>query len=203
MSFASITSLIIEYRYWILLPLSFVEGPIVAFLAGTLASLGYFNIYVLAAFFLIRDVIVDLLCYSIGRFTGKTNFLRKLLHRVGVTDEEMEDIRLLWNHHPGKTMFFSKLSFGFAAALIVVAGMVRMPFNLFMLYGFLVALLQYGTLLFIGYFFGSIFGTTSAILEKIQYAVAGGILIIIAYYIFKRYVSKRLKQAEKLEEIEH
>ncbi len=193
----SISGLIVAYRYWILLPLSFVEGPIIAFIAGTLASLGYFNVYILLVFFLIRDISVDALCYATGKYTAKTSFLRRWLHRLGITDEEMEDIRLLWNHHPGKTMFFSKLSYGVAAGLIIVAGMVEMPFNSFILYGSLIALTHYGTLLFLGYFFGSAFGTASAILEKIQYIVGGGIIIFTIYYFFKKYVTRRLQEAEK------
>src|SRR3989344_6373615 len=66
MSLEALLPLIIEYRYLILLPLSFIEGPIIAFIAGMLANLGYFNLYVLAVFFLARDVSVDLACYYLG-----------------------------------------------------------------------------------------------------------------------------------------
>ena len=55
----SISHLLLEYRYLVLIPLATIEGPIVAFVAGTLASLRYFNIYALAAVFFIRDVGLD------------------------------------------------------------------------------------------------------------------------------------------------
>ena len=59
MSVDQISQLIIEYRYFILIPLSFIEGPIVAFAAGALASLGYFNVYALAIFFFVVDMLKD------------------------------------------------------------------------------------------------------------------------------------------------
>src|SRR6185436_18702154 len=180
-----IMQLIIEYRYLILIPLSFVEGPIVAFFAGTLASLGYFNIYALSLFFLVRDMVVDVGCYYLGYVGEKTQWVRRLIRRLGVTDEHLDEVRSLWHHHPGKTMFLSKLSYGVAAGFIVVAGLVRMSLRKFMIYGFLVAILHYGVLLVLGYFFGTTFGgTITGILEKIPYVVGGLSIVAIAYYIF-------------------
>ena len=189
---------IIEYRYLILIPLSFIEGPIVAFFAGTLAAAGYFNVWVLAVFFLARDIIVDLCCYLLGAVGGSTGWVRKLIRRMGVTDEHLEDVRKLWHTHPGKTMFLSKLSYGVAAGFIVVAGLVRMPRKKFLKYGSLIAVLHYGTLLFVGYFFGAAFGgTIVSILDKIPYMLLGLSLMAVLYYFFKRYMSKQLKRAER------
>ena len=197
MSPDALTHLIIEYRYAILIPLSFVEGPIVAFFAGTLASLGYFNIYVLGAFFLVRDILVDLGCYALGRFLGKKAFIHRFLHRIHISEEDIASTRKLWHHHPGKTMFFSKLSYGVAAGFIVVAGMVEMPLNIFLLWGLLVAIMHYGTLLLLGYFFGVSFGgSIEAIFTNLQYVILGLVLIGTIYYFFKRYMSRRLRRAE-------
>lgn len=195
---SAVIQLIIEYRYWILIPLSFIEGPIVAFIAGTLASVGYFNVYALGVFFLVRDVSVDLGMYALGYYGAKTAFVQKMLHRFGVTDKEMEDIKVLWNKNAGKTMFFSKLSYGVAAAFIMVAGMVQMPLKKFVFYGFIVAVLHYGTLLFLGYYLGaSVGGSVSRILENIQYVLGGAILVVTAYFLFKRYINTKMRKAEK------
>ncbi len=194
----AVVDLILQYRYWILIPLSFIEGPIVAFIAGTLASGGYFNIYALGAFFLARDVIVDLIMYSIGYWGRHTRFVQWLLKKFGVTDREMEDIKILWNKNAGKTMFFSKLSYGVAAAFIVVAGMVEMPLKKFVFYGFVIAVLHYGTLLVLGYYLGaSVGGSVAHILENIQYVLGGAIVVISGYFIFKRYINTKMRQAEK------
>lgn len=193
-----LTSILIEYRYWILIPLTFIEGPIVAFVAGTMASLGYFNVYILGGLFLVRDIAVDLACYYLGYFGAQKAWVRRLLGRMGVTEEHLEGVRVLWHEHGGKTMFFSKLSYGVAAGFIVVAGMVKMPIRKFTLYAALVAVAHYGTLLVIGYIFGNAFGATFVgIIEKIPYVIGGATVIIAAYYLFKRYIKSKLVQAEE------
>lgn len=190
--------IIIEYRYLILIPLSFIEGPIVAFFAGTLAAAGYFNIFALAAFFLVRDMLVDFGCYALGYWGSKARWLHKLLARMGVTEEHLEEVKRLWHKYPGKTMFLSKLSYGVAAGFIVVAGLVRMSLKQFLAYGFIVAVIHYGALLVLGYFFGASFGgTIVGILEKIPYILLVLSTLAILYFFFKRYVNRKLTQAER------
>lgn len=190
--------LIIEYRYWILLPLSFIEGPIVAFIAGTLSAAGYFNPFALAIFFFIRDVSVDTLCYLLGYWGAQWRVTKRILHKMHITSEHMREVQALWNKHPGKTMFFSKLSYGIAAGFIVVAGMVEMPFTVFIRYGVIITVCHYILLLALGYFFGAAFGgTITAILENAPYVLAVLGILAILYYFFKKSINKRLKKLER------
>lgn len=184
MSLDFITRLILEYRYWILIPLSFIEGPIIAFVAGTLASVGYFNMYFLAPLFFIRDVGLDGVYYAIGYFGARSGFAQRMMAKLGVTEDHLDEIRVLWTKRPGITLFIGKLSYGIASAFIVVAGMIRMPLGKFFAYGSLVAIVQYGGLLFLGYFVGSsLGGDVIKIINNIQYVVAFTAIIISAYYI--------------------
>ena len=193
MSVESITPLIIEYRYWILVPLSIVEGPIVAFVAGTLAATGYFNIYALGVFFFVRDMVMDALYYGLGHFGGRTSLAQRLLHRIGVRQNHLEEVRTLWERHAGATMFLGKLSYGIASSFIVVAGMVRMPLGKFFGWGALAAVAQYGVLLLLGYFFGNTLGGGAVVvLERAQYVLAAIALVAAIYYIGSRYARKRL-----------
>lgn len=203
MSVDAITELVLQYRYWILIPLSFIEGPVVAFIAGTLAAVGLFNFYALAALFFVRDVGLDGVYYAIGHFGGRTAFAQKMLKKIGVTPDHLEDVRVLWERRPGWTMLIGKLSYGIASAFIVVAGMVKMPLSKFFVYGSLVAVLQYGTLLVAGYFLGNAFGGTAAeVVNNAQYAFAIVALAITAYYIFSwRMRGKLLKEDEAIENL--
>lgn len=198
MSTDFITELILQYRYWILIPLSFIEGPVIAFAAGTLASAGIFNIYILAVLFFVRDVALDIAYYAIGHFGGRTAFAKRMLMKIGVTEDHMEQVRVLWERRPGWTMFIGKLSYGIASAFIVVAGIVKMPFRLFLKYGILVAILQYGVLLFAGYFLGQILGgSITHILSNVQYTIAAIALAISAYYIFSWNMRQKFLKSEK------
>lgn len=201
MSIESVTELILQYRYWILIPLSLIEGPLVAFIAGTMAALGFFNIYALGALFFIRDIGLDAGYYAMGHYGGRTKFAQNMLKRMRITAEHLEEVRVLWVRRPGMTMLIGKLSYGIASAFIVVAGMVKMPLRTFFAYGALVAVLQYGLLLLLGYFLGASFGGSIAhIIENVQYAIAIAAVVISGYYIFTWYMRGKFLKAE--EEVE-
>lgn len=198
MSIDFITQVILQYRYWILIPLSLIEGPIVAFVAGTLASFGYFNIYFLAALFFVRDVGLDGVYYAIGHFGGRTTFAERMLAKIGITDDHLEKVRVLWEKRPFTTMFLGKLSYGIASAFIVVAGMVKMPLKTFFKYGIVVAILEYGTLLFAGYFLGeSLGGKIVRVIENAQYVIAFAAIVITAYYLLSWYMRKKFLKVDK------
>lgn len=203
MSVDFITELILQYRYWILIPLSFVEGPVIAFVAGTLASVGLFNMYFLAALFFIRDVGLDGAYYAMGHFGARTAFVQRMLKKIGITPDHLEQVRMLWEKRPFWTMFIGKLSYGIASAFIVVAGTVRMPLGIFFKYGSIVAVLQYGILLFAGYYLGaSLGGNIVQILENVQYFIAFATIAISGYYIFTWYMRKKfLKEDEAIEKM--
>jgi len=202
MSVELLTELILQYRYWILIPLSLIEGPVVAFVAGTLASIGYFDMYFLAGLFFVRDIGLDGIYYAIGHFGGQTAFARRMLKKIGITPDHLEQVRVLWEKRPGWTMFIGKLSYGIASAFIVVAGMVKMPLRKFFAYGSVVAVLQYGTLLFLGYYLGaSLGGSVAKIISNVQYAIAFAAIFISGYYLFTWYMRKKfLKEEREIEE---
>lgn len=198
MSVSLITALILQYRYWILIPLSFVEGPVVAFIAGTLASVGIFDIYFLSAIFFVRDVGLDGVYYAIGYFGGHKEFAERMLGKLGITNDHLEQVRMLWVKRPGITMLLGKLSYGIASAFIVVAGMVKMPLFIFFQYGILVAILEYGTLLFAGYFLGSSLGGSVAnIISNIQYLIAFVAIVISGYYLLSWRMRGEFLKADK------
>jgi membrane protein DedA with SNARE-associated domain len=201
MATTHLTQLLIEYRYWILVPLSFFESAIVAFVAGTLASLGYFNLYVLAAFFFVRDIVLDLGYYALGHYGSKTRLAQKMLKKLHITEDHFESVRQLWEAHPARTMFIGKLSYGIASTFIVVAGTVRMSLRKFVLYGALVAVVQYGVLLALGYFFGAAFGgSITTIIQNIQYVLAGASLLLIGYFFFALRMRKRMLKDDAVTE---
>lgn len=170
----------------------------IAFVAGTLAAVGYFNMYFLAALFFVRDVGLDGVYYAIGHFGARTAFVQRMLKKIGVTQDHLEKVRILWERRPFTTMFLGKLSYGIASAFIVVAGTVRMPLRIFFKYGIVVAILQYGTLLFAGYYLGASFGGSAAqIINNVQYVMAFAAVAISVYYVFTWHMRKKFLAEEK------
>lgn len=200
MSPDSLTNLIIEYRYLILVPLAFLEGPIIAFIAGTLAAAGYFNPFVLEVFFIARDLINDLAYYMLGTLAGSSKLVKRLLHKIGVTADHLEKANKLWETHPLRTMFLSKISYGIAPSFFVVAGLVRMDMKKFLGYNGLVAAFQYGILLAVGYYFGSALGLgLFNILNNIQYLIGVVVVIYIVLFLVRSFFRKTLLKEENEE----
>jgi membrane protein DedA with SNARE-associated domain len=192
---AALTQLIITYRYWILVPLSMLEGPIVAFTAGGLASLGYFNVFALAIFFFARDMIMDATYYAIGHFGGKSDWVRRMMKRVGVDEDHLEEVRSVWEKHPAWTMFSGKLAYGVATGFVVLAGTINMPLRKFFGWGAVVTVVQFWGLLALGYFFGNSFSRTSQhLLQDILTGI--GVLVLLAsiYYLGSLYLQKRWRK---------
>lgn len=198
MSVDTVMQLLIQYKYWILVPLSIIEGPVVAFVAGTLSAVGFFNFYALAIVFFVRDVGMDLGYYALGHFGGRTRFTQQMMKKIGVSEDHLERVRAQWERRPALTMLIGKLSYGIAAAFIVVAGMVKMPLKVFIGYGSLVAVLQYGTLLVAGYFLGNAFGGSAAeLINNAQYFFAVIAIAITGYYLLSWKMRKKFIETER------
>lgn len=200
MSIDSILPLIQNYGYWILFPLAFFEGPITAFIAGTFVALGYFNIVSAYGIMLLGDLLPDVAYYLFGRYGEKKTLISRYAVKMGIKEEHFDAIRRLWQKHPGKTMFFSKLAYGLSTPFLVSAGLVGMSFRRFVQYAFPITIIQYGILLALGYYFGNSFKFVSEGVEIVQVATGGVVVVVVAYYFLTRYMRQKLLKEEAHEE---
>jgi membrane protein DedA with SNARE-associated domain len=180
MPLESLRPALITDRYWILVPLSLIEGPIVAFVTGTLAAAGYINLYVAYGIFIVKDFVVDGLYYYLGRFAGEKPFVARLLTLAHVTGAEIDHVRLLWQRHGWRAMWDGKLSWGLSPAFLAVAGLAAVPVASFFRYAVGIALVQYALLLILGYYFGDAIASASQAIRVIGFSLAGVALIVIA-----------------------
>ena len=197
MTAAAIAHLILQYRYWILIPLTFIEGPIIGFITGGLSRLGYFNPFLAFSIFIVRDMLMDVAWYLAGSHGSKTRFAAWMLKKGKVTSEHLESVRKLWDEHGLRTMFIAKLSYGISQLFLAVAGMVRMPLTRFFRYAVIVALIEYGGLFVFGYWVGGAFGNLTGIISNIQWVIAILALVISTYYIFTHFMRARALDQEK------
>lgn len=198
MSFSAAVHLIIAYRYWILIPLSLIEGPITAFIAATLAAAGYFNIWALVALFFARDIGMDAAYWSAGRFGWQNRSVEKLLAKIHVHEEQLDKVKTLWEERPFRTILIGKLAYGLAITFIMVVGMVKIPLSKFYKYSVWVTALQFGALLSLGYFFGNALGANLAgTIEHAQMAIGGAAAAILLWYLLGRSMRSRFLRAHE------
>ena len=196
-----LTQLLIEYRYWIIIPLSFLEGPIVAFAVGTLSAYGIFDPFAAIWIFFAKDVIVDGLWYYLGRFAKNWGFVRRLLAKGGIITESTEKFREQWQGHAFRTMFIAKLPHGFSSAFLAMSGLIEAPVVRFFIYAGTIALLQYGVLFVLGYYFGSALGVSSSFITRFQYVMTGIFTLAAIYIVGAWYIRRRISHRKPVDEV--
>ncbi len=190
--------LILVYRYWILFPLAFFEGPITGFIIGTLVALGYFNVFAAYGLLLLGDIIPDTAYYFIGRLGGEGTFVKKALLKVGIADGHMAAVRSLWFNHTGKTMFFSKLAYGLSTSFLISAGYIKLDFKKFLMYALPVTVLQYAVLMALGYYFGASYYTIiTESFSGLGILIAAAVVVGVAYALLTRFMRRRLLKTEE------
>ena len=191
MDLAAIVVLLEQYRYFILFPLACFEGPMVAFVAGTLIPLGYFSPLPLFVVLVLADVIPDIAYYFFGRWGREKSLIEKVGPKLRITPERFEVVRNLWHTHPFKTMAITKFAYGLSTPLLITAGLAHLPFNTFWRYSAILAAFQYSVLTGLGYFFGGYFATVESTLVRIEMIVAAAVVVFAVYYLITRKVSSQ------------
>lgn len=192
-----VAQLILTYRYVVLVPLALAEGPVLSFTCGILIAAGYLDPFVTFAVLLFADLVRDGFYYGLGRFGRDNSRIRHYAARIGIGDEQLGILRLLWLEHSIKTMVLSKLAYALTPPLLVTAGLAGTPLRRFLGLALLVTTGQYGLLMVIGYEFGSTVGVVTDILLFVQIAVAAAVLVAVGSYFIGRYARARLMAAAK------
>jgi membrane protein DedA with SNARE-associated domain len=191
MELSAIIALLEQYRYFILFPLAAIEGPILGFVSGSLLALGYFNLLPLYLTLILADVLPDITYYFIGRFGKKKRLVERMGSKVGVTPERFEMLHMLWHTHTVKAMMITKFSYGLSTPLLIIAGLVHLPLRRFVILSTLIAALQYGVLVGLGYFLGDYFLQVKDTLTRVQLLVAAVVVVGVLYYFFTSFVRRK------------
>ncbi len=151
-SLAEVTQFLIQYKYAFFFPAAVIEGPIVTIMAGFLASLGYFNPWVLFLVALAGDIGGDIIYFIIGRWGGR-HFVVRWGKYIGVTEVRLEALDGYFQKHGLKILIFAKTQ-ALGSAILVSAGVVKMPFMRFVAYNLIGGIPKTAILQMVGYFFG-------------------------------------------------
>lgn len=181
-----------NYGYAIMLPLMIIEGPVATVIAGLMASLGAFNIFIVFVLSLIGDIIGDVIFYGLGYKFGR-KFVEKVGKYIGITEELVDKLEKYFASHGGKTVFVAKSTTGLCWAAFVTAGIVKMNFKKFIVYSFLGGIVWSGLLATMGYFYGYLWREIQIYIKWIGWAIVGmTILTFVLISIYKNYQAKRI-----------
>jgi len=181
----SLIQLLVTYKYYLLLPISIVEGPIVSVIAGFLCSKGMLSLFVTYSILILGDLIGDTLYYSIGRWGGRP-FIRKWGKFFRIQEDKLLHTENHFKRHAGKTLVLGKTQ-ALGGIILVAAGLGKMPYLKFILLNLAVTLVKSFALLILGYYYGHAYKLIDHYFGI--YGVAMLVLMtfgILFYFIFRR-----------------
>ncbi len=183
---------ILTFKYPAIFIGSFFEGPVVMIAAGFFLKLGYIEPVPAFILLLSGDLSADLSWYGAGYF-GTHRLVRKYGRFFDITDQTIERVKIMFREHEEKILIISKITmgFGFAVAVLMTAGMVRVPLKKYVIYNFTGGLIWTALMMAAGYFFGNIYLLVGEGL-RIGFLIATAIMILAAFYGFSRFVRGRL-----------
>jgi membrane protein DedA with SNARE-associated domain len=192
--FTTLQQWLLEYRYWIIFPITLIEGPVLMVLCGILWKLGYFSFAPLFFVLAVADLAADVIWYAAGRWGGH-KFVRTYGKYLGLDEALILKVERRFLDHGGKILFLSKITMGLglAIAIIVAAGMMRVNFRKFLLINGLGQAFWTLTLLSVGYFFGNFYHQID---KGFRYASLAGFIILVYFILtgFKSYLRKRTEK---------
>jgi membrane protein DedA with SNARE-associated domain len=183
--------LLLQYAYPLMIPLSLIEGPLVALAGGAGAASGKINPFVVWAIVMGGGLFQDLAYYGLGRWAVGSGKVRRLAERVGWVRETLGPLQAAWSRKMFVTLLASKFAYGLYAPILVSAGMAGAPFWRFL--GESLALSAVVLAGWLGLGFGLVH-SYGALGAAANWVMAGlGAVAIVALVLLARYARKCLK----------
>lgn len=166
--------------------LPFLPGDSLLFAAGSIAarSNGALDIELLFILLLIASIFGNKVNYLVGRYLGPRVFAFKKSWLFNPA--HLQEAHAFYQKHGGKTLIFARFLPIIRTFAPFVAGIGTMNIGLFSFYNALSALLWIGSLLFAGYYFGSL-PFVQAHFTTVIYAIIGiSLLPALCTLIFRK-----------------
>jgi len=187
----TLIQLIIDYKYWILIPTAFLEGHIITLIAGFLSRLGYLNPFLAGVCVAFGNLLGDVALYWLGYYKG-ANVATSWGKYFGITEASIERVTNIFHTHKKRILLISKLTngFGLAMAVLFTAGITRIPFRAFMFWNIIGEILWTGILVSLGFFLGHLYTVIDSIVWRVS-MVGGVVAFIILAMRMATYFAKR------------
>ncbi len=182
---------LINYGYWIAVPLMILEGPIITIVMGFLSSFGFFNIFVVIFLGVISDLISDTIYYRSG-YHGGPAVLEKLKIKQVHENSELQKLRQNFEEHPGKIFFGAKVLTGIAHTTFVLAGVTRINYAKILKYTIPGGIIWSTGLAALGYYFGRNAASISKFLSRTGIVMFVILAVFLLYnFWFGKIISKK------------
>ncbi len=187
---APIISFLDASKYVLLFFGSFFEGTAVMLTGGVLVQLGQVNFWSTYAALIAGDILSDIGWYMLGYY-GARGAVDRWGHMINATPAVVAKIEERFHRYHTRILVISKLTMGFglAAAILMVAGMLRVPFPRYLTINVIGSFIWVFFIMVVGYYFGNIL---TLIPQEYQLLMVGVLLVglVVAFQVINRELSK-------------
>lgn len=173
----------IVYSAALLLPLP-ANATLLA--VGAFASQGYFNFWLSLTIAVTANTLGDLTGYAITRHWGETVTHALHLHKFTFFNRLAEEFRT----DAAITVFTTRFASSLSTISNFLAGLVKVPFGIFLFYDIVGNFIEPGAALGLGYLVGNYWNSLSGTFETVTGIIAVAVIIFVLVRISQRMAKK-------------
>src|SRR4030042_4102270 len=177
----SILRLLYEHRYIFAFLGALFEGTFIMLFTGVLYKLGYFNFWWLTAVLVFGYFLNGVIWYLVGKYGGN-QVLDKWGKRLHVAGNLIDKLEKYFKNHSIKTIFITRITYGFSLLTILIAGSFRMKFKKFLFSSLAASIIWTLGLLGMGFLFGASYKALGVVTKSI--AVGFAVILFLAIVLF-------------------
>ena len=192
-----IVDLLFKYRYAILFPIAFLEGPVVAVVSGFMIATKFMDFWPSYLILISANITGDIAYYLMGYLIPR-NKLNKVLMFLKISSKKINSVENMFLRNKKRAIIFGKLAHAIGSVFLITAGILKIPLLEYLKIGTLVELPKALVFIMIGLFFGR---SVTNLGKVVDYSILGFIVMTVLFFALNHYVDKYTREQMKNEKL--
>jgi membrane protein DedA with SNARE-associated domain len=167
-----------------------IPEDITLFAAGLLSYYGMTNLPAMIVVCLLGVLTGDTIIFFLGATYGRKLTKKWFFHKL-LPDERLNAVKIKFNAWGNKLIFVARFMPGFRAPVFFSAGVLHLPYRIFLFYDGMAALISVPTIIGAVYYLGDNIDTVVRFVRRLEHGITLVILTAIALISAKWYVTHR------------
>jgi membrane protein DedA with SNARE-associated domain len=182
--------LLLQYAYPLMIPLSLIEGPIVAMAGGAGVATGQIDPLIAYAIVMGGGLFQDVAFYGLGGWARRSKRVRRWIEGVCALKRVVDPLDAAWRQHMFLTLLASKFAYGLYFPIMVSAGLLQAPFWRYLGQSILLSAVILAGWEALGYLLVRAYGQLGPAANWVT--VGLGLLGILGLWLISRWARRRL-----------
>lgn len=191
LSTQEIVDLLLKFKYVILFPIAFFEGPTVAVIAGFMVAIKFMTFWPAYLILISANITGDIVYYLIGYWVPRKK-LDRVLNFFRISNQKIKSVEKMFLKNRKKAIIFGKIAHAIGSVFLITAGIVKVPLSEYLKLGTLIEFPKAFIFLMIGFYFGK---SVTNLDKVIEYSIIG-FIVMTAIFVVINYYSDKYTEAQ-------